>query len=166
MFEFWVHLILLIKIFAKQGQRQLGLDFTLRQLQVMDETFERREETRTIWTIHRQYKKWRIQTHHLDLKRRKKHIYSTIAAHLKYYCSTFTAILQYIYSIIAVHLQHYCGTFTAYCSTFTALLQHISTPAQLQHISAQLQHIPAHLQHISAHFSLSHHITSSSSSSL
>ena len=61
--------------------------------------------------------KWRIQAHHLDLKRGKntftvelQHIYSRIAAHLQYYCSTFTALLQYIYSIIALHLQHYCST--------------------------------------------------------
>ena len=80
--------------------------------------------------------KWRIQAHHLDLKRGKntltvelQHIYSIIAVHLQHYCSTFTALLHYIYSIIAAHFNSstittHFSTVTAYSSTFTA---HFST---------------------------------------
>ena len=79
----------------------------------------------------------------------KRKIYSTIAAHLQHYCSTFTALLQHISTpaqlqYISAQLQHIPAHLQHYCITFTALLQHISTPAQLQHISAQLQHISAH----------------------
>ena len=81
----------------------------------------------------------------LGPQKREKHIYSTIAAHFQYYCSTFysiiaahlqhycstfTALLQYIYSIIAAHFNSstittHLSTVTAYSSTFTALLQYI-----------------------------------------
>ena len=195
-----------MKICKKQGQRQQHLDFTLRQLQVKDETFERWEETRTIWTIHGQHRvgphmdlnepgtkqrenrdknmtrkgqdskidrqdrdqKWRIQAHHLDLKRGRKHIYNTIAAHLQYYCSTFTALLQFIYSIITAHFNSstittHFSIVTAYSSTFTALLQYIysiiAAHFNSSSITTHFSTVTAHLQHISAHFSLSHHIT-------